>query len=482
MSLTGRGADSAPLDSLTQSSTNKNAALILLVASHFMLNLDSAIIEVALPSIKEGLDFSFSGLSWVANSYILTFGGFLLLGGRLGDVFGGRRVFTWGLVAFGCASLLGGVAPSAGAVVAARAAQGIAAAAISPTALSLLVGLYPDRTPEERVHRLKALGTLGAIAAAGGTAGYFLGGVLTEFIGWQATFLINVPAAALAVCYSYRLLPPDRMKAERKRIGLASATTASMAMTLLVYAFVGSDPSNLLSTRTCGVLVLALGLLGFVVVNQKRSADPLFPLRILRIPHIRGANAVAALINMSMGPVIFFLSLYIQQVLDYGPLVAGLAILPIVAMVSLSSRLTGNLLARFSVRTVMVGGLVLFGTGLLWLAGISGHAYWTEVLGPECLIGFGGGFVFVTFTVAGTGELDEHDTGAASGLLTTAQKVGSALGLALLSTVTGAVSAGSGHDHTVTAGYQAAMLAAAIPVAAAVAVSVRWLPGSTVRQ
>ncbi|UOB12719.1 MFS transporter [Streptomyces sp. HP-A2021] len=456
---------------------NRTAALALLVTSHFMLNLDSAIIEVALPAIKNGLHFSFSGLSWVANSYILAFGGFLLLGGRLGDVFGGRRVFTWGLLAFGCASLLGGVASSPGAVVIARAAQGLAAAAISPTALSLLVSLYPDGTPQERAKRHKALGTLGAIAAAGGTAGYFLGGLLTEFIGWKATFLINVPAAAVAAYFACRVLPPDRALAGRKRIGVFSAATASIGMTLLVYAFVGAEPSHLFTARTCAVLVLSLLLLFLVVIRQRRSADPLFPLHILRIPQIRGANMVAALINMSMGPVIFFLSLYIQQVLDYSPLAAGLAILPIVAMVSLSSRLTGTLLTRFGVRTVTVGGLTLFGAGLVWLGGISGQAYWAEVLGPEALIGFGGGFVFVTFTVSGTVGLDPHDTGAASGLLTTAQKVGSALGLALLSTVTARV----GDEHTLTAGYGAAMLAAAVPVALAVVVSLRWLPGGTRR-
>lgn len=476
MALTDKGADDASAATLSPPGTHRAAALTLLVSSHFMLNMDSAILEVALPTIKEGLGFSFSSLSWVANSYILTFGGFLLLGGRLGDVLGRRRVFTGGLVAFALASLLGGLASSPETMILARAAQGLAAAVISPTALSLLVGLFPDRTPAERAQRHKALGTLGAVAAMGGSAGYFLGGLLTDLVGWEATFLVNVPAAAVATYFSQRILPPDVGHTGWARVDFGSAVGGSLGMTLLVYALAGSDPSNLFAMRTCGLVLLSSALLAVVVIRQNRSADPLFPLRVLRVREIRGANVIAALINMAIGPVIFFLSLYIQQVLDFTPLAAGLAILPIVAAVTVSSRLTGSLLARFGVRVISVGGLSLFTAGLLWLGRISGDAYWVEVLGPEVLIGLGGGLVFVTFTVCGTSGLDERDTGAASGLLTTSQKVGSALGLALLSTVAAACTRGT-ELGDLTDGCRAAMLAAALPVVAAIAVSGLWLPG-----
>ncbi|MFF5185738.1 MFS transporter [Streptomyces sp. NPDC000345] len=475
MSLTDKGADDDSAVVLGPPGTRRSTALVLLVSSHFLLNMDSAIIEVAVPTIKEQLGFSVSSLSWVANSYILTFGGFLLLGGRLGDVLGSRKVFTGGLVAFALASLLGGLASSPEVMILARGAQGLAAAVVSPTALSLLVGLFPDRTAAERAQRHKALGTLGAVAAVGGSTGYFLGGLLTDLVGWEATFLVNVPAALALACFSQRLLPPDAGGTGWARVDFVSAVGASLGMTLLVYALVGSAPSNLLSTWTCGLVLASLTLLLFVVARQNRSADPLFPLRILRVREVRGANLVAALINMAIGPVIFFLSLYIQQVLDFDPLAAGLAILPIVAAITVSSRLTGSLLARFGVRTVMICGLSLFSAGLLWLGAMSGGAYWAEVLGPELVIGFGGGLVFVTFTVCGTSGLEARDAGAASGLLTTSQKVGSALGLALLSTVAATFNRDT-ELAGLTDGYRAAILAATLPVLAAVAVSGSWLP------
>lgn len=475
MSLTDKGADESAV-TLGPPGTGRATALVLLVSSHFLLNMDSAIIEVALPTIKEQLGFSVSSLSWVANSYILTFGGFLLLGGRLGDVLGSRKVFAGGLVGFALASLLGGLASSPEVMILVRGAQGLAAAVVSPTALSLLVGLFPDRTAGERRERHRALGTLGAVAAVGGSAGYFLGGLLTDLVGWEATFLVNVPAALALACFAQRLLPPDTGGTGRARVDFVSAVGVSAGMALLVYALVDAEPSNLLSVRTCGLVVVSLTVLSLVVVRQSHSSDPLFPLRILRIPEIRGANLVAALINMAIGPVIFFLSLYVQQVLELSPLAAGLAILPIVAAITVSSRLTGSLLSRFGVRPVMICGLSLFSAGLLWLGCMSGAAYWAEVLGPEVIIGFGGGLVFVTFTVCGTSGLDARDAGAASGLLTTAQKVGSALGLALLSTVAATFTRDTGLAG-LTDGYRAAILAATIPVLAAVAVSGLWLRG-----
>jgi EmrB/QacA subfamily drug resistance transporter len=452
--------------------TNPAAALALLVSSHFMLNLDSAIVEVALPTIKNSLGVGLSELSWVVNAYVLAFGGFLLLGGRLGDILGRRRVFTGGLVLFALASLLGGLATVPELVVVARGAQGLAAAVISPAALSLLVQIFPNGTPAERTRRNKALGTLGAVAATGGSAGYFLGGLLTDTLGWESTFLVNVPLAAGAALCAGRLLPRDRPGTRPARIDLVSALTGCTGMTLLVYTLLGADAAGAFSPRTLGFGAFALVLLCLFVLRQQRSPDPLFPLHILRHSAVRGANAVAALINMAIGPVIFFLSLYIQQTLAYSPFAAGIAILPIVVSITVASSLAGRLLGRHGQRAVVVTGLTLFALGLVWLSQVSGDAYWTQVLGPECLIGFGGGLVFVTFTVCGTSGPDERDSGAASGVLTTSQKIGSATGLAVLTGVASVAPGGASSPS----GYGSVFLVAAVPVLLAVAASVRWIP------
>ncbi|WP_437080578.1 MFS transporter [Streptomyces sp. enrichment culture] len=464
----------------TAAPVRPTAALALLVASHFLLNLDSAIVEVALPSVKRDLGTTLAELSWIANAYVLAFGGFLLLGGRLGDLLGRRRVFVAGLVVFAAASLLGGLATSAPVLVAARALQGLAAAVISPTALSLLMAVFPDRTAEERAGRNKALAVLGAVAATGGSAGYFTGGLLTDAFGWQSTFLVNVPLAALAALAAPRLLPAGARPGRRGRFDAVSGALVTGGMTLMVYVLVGAQGAGWLSVRTLGLGAAAALMLVLFVLRQQTSADPLLPLRIFRHRALRGANVVAALINMAIGPVIFFLSLYTQQILGYSALAAGLAILPVILTVTVSSTLAGLLLRRLSQRAVMTTGLLLFAAGLLWMHRISGGAYWTELLGPECLVGLGGGLVFVTFTVGGTSGLDERDSGSASGVLTTAQKIGAAFGLAILTTLAGAATgstAGPAGD-ALLAGYRTAILAAVVPVLLALVATAVWLPGA----
>ncbi|MFC7986845.1 MFS transporter [Streptomyces sp. NPDC057336] len=453
------------------------AALALLVASHFLLNLDSAIVEVALPSVKRELGTTLAELSWIANAYVLAFGGFLLLGGRLGDLLGRRSVFVAGLVVFAAASLAGGLATSAPLLVAARAVQGLAAAVISPTALALLMVVFPDRTPEERAGRNKALAVLGAVAATGGSAGYFAGGLLTDVFGWQSTFLVNVPLAGLAALAAPRLLPAGARPGRRGRFDVVSGALVCGGMTLMVYVLMGAHGAGWLSARTLGLGAVAALLLVLFVLRQRTSADPLLPLRIFRHRALRGANVVAALINMAIGPVIFFLSLYTQQILGFSALAAGLAIVPVILTVTVSSTMAGWLLRRMSQRAVMTAGLLLFAAGLLWMHGISGGAYWTELLGPECLVGLGGGLVFVTFTVSGTSGLDERDAGSASGVLTTAQKIGAALGLAVLTTLAGSGSASAAAGDAVLEGYRTAILAAVVPVLLAVVAAAVWLPG-----
>ncbi|KJY42277.1 hypothetical protein VR41_08470 [Streptomyces sp. NRRL B-1568] len=456
------------------------AALALLVASHFLLNLDSAIVEVALPSVKRDLGITLSELSWIANAYALAFGGFLLLGGRLGDLLGRRSVFTAGLLVFSAASLVGGLASSPTLLVAARAAQGLAAAVISPTALSLLMVVFPDRTAEEKARRNKALAILGAVAATGGSAGYFTGGVLTDAFGWQSTFLVNVPLAALAALAAPRFLPAGAPTGPRGRFDVLSGALIGGGMTLMVYVLVGAHDAGWLSARTLGTGGVAALLILLFVLRQRTSPDPLLPLHIFRSRALRGANVVAALINMAIGPVIFFLSLYTQQVLDYSAFAAGLAIVPVILTVTVSSTMAGWLLRRMSQRAVMSAGLVLFAAGLVWMHGISGGAYWSELLGPECLVGLGGGLVFVTFTVSGTSGLAERDSGSASGVLTTAQKVGASFGLAILTTIADSRTRGAADaaGDALLPGYRTAILAAAVPVVLALAATAIWLPGN----
>ncbi|KUN00446.1 hypothetical protein AQI95_34680 [Streptomyces yokosukanensis] len=481
MTLTDLHIDAHPRS--TAPAFRPAAALALLVASHFLLNLDSAIVEVALPSVKRDLGITLSELSWIANAYILAFGGFLLLGGRLGDLFGRRSVFMAGLLVFSAASLAGGLATSATVLIAARAAQGLAAAVISPTALSLLMAVFPDRTPEERAGRHKALAVLGAVAATGGSAGYFTGGLLTDAFGWQSTFLVNVPLAALAALAAPRLLPAGARPGPRGRFDIASGALVGGGMTLMVYVLVGAHTAGWLSARTLGLGAAAGLLLLLFVLRQRTSPDPLLPLRIFRHRALRGANVVAALVNMAIGPVIFFLSLYTQQILGYSALAAGLAIVPVILTVTVSSTTAGWLLKHMSQRAVMTTGLVLFAAGLLWMHRMSGGSYWIELFGPECLVGLGGGLVFVTFTVSGTSGLDEDDSGSASGVLTTAQKLGASFGLAILTTLAGAGTgaAGGAAGDAALAGYRTAITAAAVPVLLALVATAVWLPGAAPR-
>jgi len=456
---------------------NKNAVLILLIGSHFLLNVDTAIIEVALPSVKADLDIGLGTLSWVANVYILAFGGFLLPGARLGDLLGGRRVFTAGLLLFAASSLLGTVATTPLTLLAARAGQGLAAAVVSPTALSLLMRVFPDGTPEGAAERKRALATLGAVAATGGTTGYFAGGALCDVFGWPSVFLVNVPLTLTAAWAAVRLLPADPPGRGLRRVGAGSAVLVCAGMTLLVYVLVSvNEPGRSAAwTATLGALALA-ALAGFFVV-QRSSPEPLVPLRLFRRRAFRGAGAVAMLINAAIAPVVFFLSLYVQQVRGLSPLGAGLALVPLIGAVTFSSALAGRLLRRFSERLVMGAGLALFGGGVLWLSRAADGGSVTGLLGPECVVGLGGGLVFVTFTVSGTNGQPQQDAGSASGVLTTAQKIGASLGLAVLTNLaTGATRTTSG-EGAIGPAYSTALLGAAVPVALAFVAALAWIPG-----
>ncbi|MBE1533290.1 MFS transporter [Actinomadura algeriensis] len=448
--------------------SRRGLALALLAATQFVLVLDASIVGVAMPSIGADLGVSADDLSWVANAYTLTFGGLLLLGGRTADLAGRRRMFMIGMALFAAASLAGGLAVSAGTLVAARAAQGVGAALVSPAALSLIMTIF-----EPGPGRNKAMGVFGAVAGAGGAAGSILGGMLTEWLGWQATLYVNVPLGLLAIALAPRLLPEASDRTARG-FDLPGALTATGGLALLVYTVVEAADAGWTSARTLGLGALALALIGLFFVIEARATHPLVPLQIFRLPVLRGSNVVALLTLMSMAPLFFYLTFYMQRVVGFGPVEAGFAQLPLALAIAATAGSAGALIARLGLRTSMVAGLVVTSAGLAWFSRMSPDGgFVTDVLGPTLLIGVGAGLAFVTTTVGATSGARPEQAGLASGLFNTAQQFGGSLGLAVVvaisTTRTADVLAGGERAAAValTEGYRAGMLAAAAVALAA---------------
>ncbi|WP_449062744.1 MFS transporter [Planomonospora algeriensis] len=335
---------------------SSGAALALLVTTQFVLVLDSTIVGVALPSIARDLDLAQEDLSWVNNAYVLVFGGFLMLGGRLADLAGRRRVFVAGLLLFTLASLAGGLAPTPGVLIACRAVQGLASALVAPAALSLLMTVFPDGTPQEKARRNRALGVYGAVSGAGGAAGMVLGGLLTDGFGWEAVFYVNVPIGVAGALLAPVLLPPGRAGERGGGFDLAGATTVTAGLALLVYVLVGTERNGWASAQTLGLGGLAVALLAAFAWIETRSGQPLVPLGIFRRRTLRGANLVGALIPMGVIPSIFFLTLYTQQVLGFSPLASGLALAPLALSVVLAATTVGRFLARLGLRLATAAG------------------------------------------------------------------------------------------------------------------------------
>src|SRR3954462_2223068 len=405
---------------------NKYYALALLALTQFVIVLDASIVNVALPSIGRALDFSQDDLSWVVNAYTLTFGGFLLLGGRLADLMGRRRIFIAGLVLFSLASLAGGLAQSDVWLIAARAVQGLGAAIISPAALSLITTMFAEGSERNR-----ALGVWGAVAGSGGAAGVLLGGMLTQWAGWEWVLFVNVPIGIAAALISPRLLPESRVEGAR-HFDVAGAVTVTAGLSLLVYSLVDAHSAGWGSAQTIILLALAAGLIAAFVLIERVTRAPLVPIPgIFRLRSIRGINITGLLIAMSLFSMFFFISLYMQQVLGYSPLKAGVSYLPLAGGIIVSAGIASQLVTRFGVKPVLVSGLVLIAGGLVWFAQISvGGSYLSDILGPSLLSAFGLGFAFVPMTVAAVAGVEPHESGLASGLINTSQQVGGALGLA----------------------------------------------------
>ena len=404
-------------------------ALLLLATSQFLLVLDSAIVNVALPSMQDDLHFARGGVTWVVNAYGLLFGGLLLLGGRLADVKGARRVFVTGLGLFGLASVSGALASSAGALVVARAAQGAGAALVAPAGLALALILFTPGAARNR-----ALGLMGAAAGLGGASGAVIGGVLTQTWGWPAVLWINLPIVVLLLGGARRYLPAAAARTGTS-LDLPGAVTATAGMVAVVYGLAGASTTGWTTSRTLGSLALGLVLLGTFAITERRVRSPLVPSTLLRLPGIRGANTAAMLSAMAMLPMWFLLTVYLQRVKDYGPIAAGAGVLPTVVMLVAFNSVAPTVIARHGIKRPLVVGLLVAGAGLAWQSGLGGHSYLVEMLGPQLVTGAGFGLAFVAGTVTATSDVPVEQSGIASGMVNTAQQLGGAIGLALLGAV-----------------------------------------------
>ncbi|MEU8798429.1 MFS transporter [Spirillospora sp. NPDC048819] len=440
--------------------------LTLACAAQFMVVLDVSVVNVALPAIQSSLGFEASDLPWVAGAYTLTFAGFLLLGGRLADLFGARRVFLAGLALFAMPSLVGGLSTTAGLLIAARAAQGLGAAVLAPATLTILTTTFP-----EGPRRTRALATWTAVSLAGGASGNLIGGVLTQSLSWRWILLINVPIGAAAAALAVRV-PPGRPAARTPRLDLPGAASATAGLALLAYAIMQAGPRGwddpvILAALAAAVVLLA----GFVLVETRLARDPLIPPRLFRLRAITAGNAVMLLAGACFQvPMWYFLTLYMQDVLHYTALQTGLGFLPHTLLtMAVGLRVTPWLMRRTDDRTLVIAGALTAAGGFLWQSHITADSgYLFGVLGPAVLISVGGGLLNTPLTATVTSGVAERDAGAASGLMNTAKQVGGAVGLAVL---TAAVAGRASTPHALAAAYGDAFLIMSVMLVVIAAVS-----------
>jgi EmrB/QacA subfamily drug resistance transporter len=446
-------------------------AFAVLAAAYFMTIVDLAIVNVALPTIGRELHFSETNLQWVVTAYALTFGGFLLLGGRAADLLGRRRIMLLGLAVFTAASLGCGLATTEWFLIVMRGVQGLGAAIVLPAALSIVMNMFP-----EGAERNKALGARGAVAASGGTVGLILGGLLTRYLGWEYIFFLNVPIGAAALVLARRIVPESKLELKRRRYDPFGALTVTAGLLVAVYALSQAPQHGWGSGRTIALLAVAAMLVLFFVVIEMRVEAPLLPLRIFRLPTVAGANAVSLLLGASFFAYIFVGTLYMQQVLRYSALQTGLAWLAAsVTSVALAG-LSQALVTRVSAKLVMALGMGLIGGGIIWTTAAPVHGrFWADLAGPFFVVGAGTAFAFIPVSIAALAGIAEREAGLASGLLNTSQQIGGAFGVAIASTVAAThfktlVDAGSANSAALTGGFQwafwvcGAIALAAIPI------------------
>jgi EmrB/QacA subfamily drug resistance transporter len=414
----------------------RGLALAIVLGAQLMIILDMTVVNIALPSIARGLDFSTAGLSWVLNAYTLTFGGLLLLGGRAGDILGRRRVFVAGIILFTAASLAGGLAQSAGWLLAARAAQGVGGAIASPAVLAMIAASFADGR-----ERARALGIYTAVVMGGGSLGLVLGGVITEWVSWRWVLFINVPIGVLVAVAAPMLLRETAR--QPGHFDVTGALTSTAGMVSLVYGIIRAAADGWTDPVALTALGAAAVLLGGFVWHESRARQPITPLRLFADRRRAGSYLTRLLVVAGMFGMFFFLTQFVQEILGFSPLRAGISFLPMTAALFGVSRLAPRLVSQFRPWTLMVAGMLPVVAGMTWLSRIEpGTGYLAGVLGPMVLIGAGMGVVFVPLTMASLSGVRPEDSGAASSMVNVMQQVGGSLGLAVLVTAAGG---GMGH-------------------------------------
>lgn len=448
------------------------AALIVLCLGVLMIVLDTTIVNVALPSIRTSLGFSEASLAWVVNAYMLTFGGFLLLGGRLGDLYGHRRVFLAGIALFTLASLACGMAESQHFLIAARGVQGLGGAVVSAVALSLIMDLFT-----EPADRAKAMGVYGFVCSAGGSIGVLLGGLLTSTLSWHWIFLVNLPIGAGVIAASLRLLPAARGASATRHLDVGGAITVTASLMIATYAIANGNEAGWTSTHTLGLLALALALLAIFLQIESHARAPLMPLGMFRLRNVATANVVGVLWAGAMFAWFFLSALYLQLVLGYGPMQVGLSFLPAnLVMAAFSLGLSAKLVMRFGIRIPFVAGMLMAAIGLaLFAQAPVGGSFVVHVLPGMTLLGLGAGIAFNPLLLAAMSDVAPTESGLASGVVNTSFMMGGALGLAVLASLAAArtdalLAFGADRLAAITGGYHVAFLVGAcFAVIAAVA-------------
>jgi EmrB/QacA subfamily drug resistance transporter len=460
---TAKAPQAKIVEAPSQGSGRKWVILVIACLAQFMVVLDATIVNVALPSIQRGLHFSAASLQWVVNAYTLVFGGFLLLGGRAADLIGRKRLFVAGVALFSLASLLNGVAQSSTMLIVGRGLQGLGGALVSPAALSIITTTFTGNQ-----ERTRALGVWSAIAAGGGAVGLLLGGALTDLASWPWIFIVNVPVGVIALVLAIRNVPESRVQTAHRSFDIAGGVSVTAGLVVLVYAIVKAQAYGWGSPRTIGLIAAGAALLALFAAIESRSRAPLMRLSIFRVRTLAVADGVLLLVASAMFGMFFFASLYVQEILGYSPLRAGLAFLPVTAGIVIGAGLAQQLIRRIGLRNVSLVGVSFATAGMVWLTQLPVHgSYVGDLLVGLLPMSIGMGLTFVPITLLGTGGVQGEDAGLASGLFNTAQQVGGSLGLAILSTIAASQTSSLVHGvkpspAALVSGYQSAFTAAAI--------------------
>jgi EmrB/QacA subfamily drug resistance transporter len=461
-------------------SRNLGVALAVIAVAQLMVVLDTAIVNIALPSIQRALHFTPTGLEWVVNGYALAFGGLLLLGGRAGDLFGRRRMFIAGVLLFTFGSLAGGFATSSSWLIVARVVQGIGGAIVAPTALALIAVTFP-----EGAQRNRAFGVYSIVSVAGGALGLLLGGLITDYLSWQWVLFVNVPIGVALALVAPRVIAASQGRPGR--LDLPGAVAVTAGITSLVYGLNKAAGSGWTNAVTLGPIAGAVVLLATFIVIELRSGQPLIPLRIFANRDRSGAYAIRFAVGATLSGFLFFLTQYMQNVLGYSPLKAGLAFLPITLGIVVGAQLASRFIGRIGARTPMAVGSLAGALGLFGLSRISEHsAYLTGLLGPALLLSFGMGLIFVSSTIVAVAGVGPQESGLSSALVNVSQQLGGSMGLAVLGTVAATVTRNDllnilpSHaviNHAVTAGYGSAYAVASAIAVGAVVIAIAAISG-----